>query len=66
MCGPIDSIIGSDVAPILERFLSALPSPSPVSRNSEVQICGAIVSIETETGHAVSIERLQRKFTPPA
>jgi metallophosphoesterase (TIGR00282 family) len=55
MCGPMDSIIGSDVAPIIERFLSALPSPSPVSRNSEVQISGVIVSIESETGHAAAI-----------
>jgi metallophosphoesterase (TIGR00282 family) len=64
MCGPIDSIIGSDVAPILERFLSALPSASPVARSSEVQISGAIVSIESETGRAVAIERLLQKFAP--
>ncbi len=64
MCGPLDSIIGSDVAPILERFLSAMPSPSPVARTPEVQISGAIVSVDAETGHAVSIERVQRRFEP--
>ena len=62
MCGPIDSIIGSDVAPVLERFLSALPSASPVARTNEVQICGAIVAIDTETGHAVSIERVSKRI----
>ena len=62
MCGPIDSIIGSDVGPIIERFLTALPSPSPVARSSDVQISGAIVTVESETGHAIAIERLTRHF----
>ena len=64
MCGPLDSIIGSDIAQILERFLTALPSPSPVARGVEVQISGAIVTIDAESGHAVAIERLLRKFVP--
>lgn len=62
MCGPIDSIIGSDVGMVVDRFLTSLPSPSPVARTSEVQICGALVTVDPETGHATAIQRVQKKF----
>src|SRR5213082_1727922 len=57
MCGPVNSILGRAVEPIVNRFISNLPALFPVAKG-EVRLCGAVVSIDKITGRALSITRL--------
>jgi metallophosphoesterase (TIGR00282 family) len=58
MCGPENSVIGMDKEVILRRFLTLLPEKFEVAGGSGV-ICGALVNVESTTGAAESIERVQ-------
>jgi len=63
MTGPRDSILGVRAEPIIERFVSGMPTrfevaPGPVLLNA------VVVSIDTETGTANSIERVIESIEP--
>ncbi len=62
MCGATESIIGSEIEPILERFCNAMPAIAPVARSGEIRLHGALVEVETETGRAVAIQRFARPY----
>ncbi len=55
--GPHDSVLGREVAPVLERFLTSLPQRFPVAQG-KVKLQGAVVTINGETGRATAIERV--------
>ena len=57
MCGPVNSILGRAVEPIVNRFISNLPALFPVAKG-EVRLCGAVVSIDEMTGRALRIARV--------
>jgi metallophosphoesterase (TIGR00282 family) len=57
MCGPIHSILGRAIEPIVRRFMSNLPAPFPVA-NGEVRLRGALLEIDQSTGRAVRITRV--------
>ena len=57
MCGPVNSILGRAVDPIVNRFISNLPSSFPVGRG-EIRLRGALVKIDETTGRASSIMRI--------
>ena len=57
MCGPINSILGRAIEPIVNRFKSNLPASFPVA-GGEVRLRGALIEIDETTGHAVSIRRI--------
>jgi 2',3'-cyclic-nucleotide 2'-phosphodiesterase len=57
MCGPVNSILGRAIDPIMNRFISNLPSSFPVA-GGEVRLRGALVKIDEATGRAVSITRV--------
>jgi 2',3'-cyclic-nucleotide 2'-phosphodiesterase len=57
MCGPVNSILGRAVEPIVDRFISNLPAPFPVA-GGEVRLRGALVEISETTGRAERIVRL--------
>lgn len=57
MCGPVNSILGRAVEPIMNRFVSNLPAAFPVAAG-EVRLHGAVVQIDEKTGRAVRITRL--------
>lgn len=59
MCGPVDSVIGSEIEPILYRFQTLLPSRFGVGRGA-VRVNGALVTIDPATGRALAIERVCR------
>jgi len=59
MCGPLDSCIGMEVSASIERFTTLLPSKGHIPRGP-VKLCGAVVDVDTATGKAIRIERLQR------
>lgn len=64
MCGPQDSVIGSQIGPVLERFHTAMPARFGVGRGT-VRVNGALVVVDPATGKAQSIERVVRYWEPP-
>ena len=61
MTGPYDSVIGREVEPVLEKFLTGMPNRFDVAQNN-VKLCGVIVEVDEKTGKAVKIERVQEQF----
>lgn len=61
MTGPYDSVIGRRVEDVLTRFLSSIPVRFEVAEGN-VQLHGALVDIDEETGLARSILRIQKKL----
>jgi len=67
MCGPVDSILGRAPDAIIKRFLTSMPNPFPIAKG-DVRLCGAVIDIDEETGHALKIERINElvKQSPEA
>lgn len=63
MCGPEDSVLGRSFEPVVERFTTLMPKRFPVAKG-RVRLCGAVVDIDSETGKANSIERIQDVVEP--
>src|SRR5947207_1309716 len=57
MCGPINSILGRAIEPIMNRFVSNLPASFPVA-SGEVRLRGALIEIDETTGRALRITRV--------
>jgi 2',3'-cyclic-nucleotide 2'-phosphodiesterase len=57
MCGPVNSILGRAIEPIVSRFMSNLPATFPVA-TGEVRLRGAVVEIDESTGRALKIDRV--------
>ena len=57
MCGPVQSILGRAIEPIVSRFMSNLPTTFPVA-DGEVRLRGALVEIDETTGRAKTIRRI--------
>jgi hypothetical protein len=57
MCGPVNSILGRAIEPIMNRFISNLPASFPVA-DGEVRLRGALIEIDQSTGRAVRIARV--------
>ena len=60
MTGPQDSMIGSSVETVLERFLTALPNRLSVA-NGPCMLNSVLVDVDRETGKASLIERIDRR-----
>lgn len=58
MTGPIDSVIGMQREIVIPRFTSLLPARFEVAEG-EAQLCGVLVCVDPESGHATMIERVQ-------
>jgi len=63
MCGPVDSVLGREIEPILKRFLTGLPVSYPVARGPVV-LHGAMIDIDEATGRALHIERVAHRCEP--
>ena len=57
MCGPVNSILGRAIEPILQRFISNLPASFPVAAG-EVRLRGALIELDQTSGRAVRILRV--------
>jgi 2',3'-cyclic-nucleotide 2'-phosphodiesterase len=57
MCGPVHSILGRTVDPIMKRFISNLPTSFPVA-DGEVRLRGALIQIDETSGRATAITRV--------
>jgi 2',3'-cyclic-nucleotide 2'-phosphodiesterase len=58
MTGPMDSVIGRKKEQILERFLTQMPVKFEMAED-DVRMHGAIVEVDTKTGRALSIKRIE-------
>ncbi len=61
MCGPSHSVIGTDVAPVLKRFRTGMPQTFNVAKGPVI-FCAVEIDIDDETGCALSIERVLKRF----
>jgi metallophosphoesterase (TIGR00282 family) len=57
MCGPVNSILGRAIEPIMNRFVSNMPAPFPVAAG-EVRLHGALIQIDEKSGCAARIMRI--------
>src|SRR2546422_1729172 len=57
MCGPVNSILGRAIDPIMNRFISNLPASFPVAAG-EVRLHGALIEIDEKSGCAARIMRI--------
>lgn len=60
MTGPVDSIIGTEVEPILRRFRTQMPTKFEIAKGP-VEVCGVTIDIDESTGRARTITRLRRR-----
>jgi metallophosphoesterase (TIGR00282 family) len=58
MCGPHDSVLGRDVEAVLKRFLTQMPQKMEVAEH-DVALCGVLIDVDENSGHARSIERIR-------
>jgi calcineurin-like phosphoesterase len=62
MVGPVNSIIGMDIEPIIERFLTQLPTRfSPVEKGPTI-FNSVLLDIDEASGRTLSIERIDREL----
>jgi metallophosphoesterase (TIGR00282 family) len=57
MCGPKDSVIGSEAALAVQRVLTQMPLKIEVSEN-EAELHGVVIRIDAETGRALELHRI--------
>lgn len=57
MTGPHDSILGREIEPIIQRFLTQMPQRFEVAKGG-IRFNGAVVQADAKTGRATSIRRL--------
>jgi len=61
MCGPTESVLGREIQPIIQRFVSSMPVNFPVAKG-EVKLHGILVDIDPSTGKAKSIRRVAERY----
>jgi calcineurin-like phosphoesterase len=60
MCGPYDSVLGRRKDRVVKYMTTSMPHPFEVA-TGDVRLCGALVEVDTDTGKATSIERIEVK-----
>src|SRR5262245_4614595 len=58
MTGAYEGIIGFTRDRIIEKFLSQPPRPFETAKK-DIRLCGAVITVDEETGKATAIERVQ-------
>ena len=61
MVGARNSVLGRDIAPVLTRFTTGMPTRFTVCDRG-VTLHGIVVAVDTESGKATAIERVARDF----
>lgn len=61
MCGPEYSSLGRAVEPVIERFLTSRPQKFPIAEGPTIA-CGVLVSVDLDTGKAISIRRITERY----
>ena len=63
--GPHDSVIGREIEPIIQRFLTNMPQRFDVAKG-RVLLQGAVLEIDSVTGRALRIERVSERASSGA
>jgi metallophosphoesterase (TIGR00282 family) len=63
--GPHESVLGRDVTPVIERFLTNQPRRFTLAKK-RVLLQGALVEIDPASGRALSIERISEALPEPS
>jgi hypothetical protein len=58
MCGPYDSVLGRRKDRVLKHMTTNMPHPFEIA-TGDVRLCGALAEIDTETGRALTMERIE-------
>jgi metallophosphoesterase (TIGR00282 family) len=58
MCGPYDSVLGRRKDRVLKYMTTNMPHPFEIA-TGDVRLCGAIATIDPDTGRALEIERVE-------
>ncbi len=61
MTGPHESVIGMEVRPSVDRFLTGMPIRFSTA-SEDVKISGVVIKADPETGEAFSIDRFKEDF----
>lgn len=61
MTGPFRSVLGRDIEAVINRFVTQMPHHFHVATD-DIRLNGIIVEIDTATGRATSIKRVQEKL----
>ena len=61
MTGPYDSVIGTRIDLVLQRFLTMMPTRFVVAKDN-VKLCGAEIELDDKTGLAADIVPLQAQY----
>lgn len=64
MCGPNHSILGREIQPIVQRFLSSMPVVFPVAKG-EIKLHGLMVDIDESSGRALAVRRVAEPYVAP-
>ncbi len=59
MTGSSDSVIGMDKEVAINRFIQQIPFYYKIAKNGNLIFCGVVISIDSNTSKANSIERIQ-------
>ena len=59
MVGPLNSVIGIKIEPVIEKFISCRPVKFEVAEDPPNIYCAAIIDIDDKTNMATSIEWIQ-------
>ncbi|MGE4488669.1 MAG: TIGR00282 family metallophosphoesterase [Kiritimatiellales bacterium] len=60
MTGPKDSVIGREVDPVVQRFLTGMPQKFDTSKKDPA-LEGVIIDVDVQSGKARSIERIRER-----
>jgi 2',3'-cyclic-nucleotide 2'-phosphodiesterase len=63
MTGPYESIIGMERQTVIQKFLDQLPTRFEVAKG-DVRLSAALLDVDPESGRALSISRVLRKYPP--
>ena len=58
MTGPTEGVIGMESGAVLDRFLTGFSERFSVQKNGSKQFCGALVSVDPNSGKANEIKRI--------
>lgn len=62
MTGPVNSVIGIKKEQIIEKFLTYIPIRFEIAKGV-VMLSAVVIDIDSKSGHANSIQRIQLKFS---
>lgn len=61
--GPHESVLGREIAPVIERFVTNTPQKFGVA-SGRILLQGALVDIDNESGRALHIRRISERLDP--